>query len=442
MHQALVIAKVVRRSHPLRGVSLRGILATAALVLAWIAVVAIASFQGWARAPLASRGDLQAFAEAAAARIDAECAGNAVLLLIQDGKVRHEHACSVGASVDRESLFQIASVSKWVTAWGVMALVDAGRIALDVPVASYLTRWQLPESDFEGNGVTVRRLLSHTAGLTDGLAYSGFAPGERIQTLEESLTRAVDAAPHASGVVIVGREPGSRYQYSGGGYTLLQLLIEEVTGEAFESYMQRAVFFPLGMRHSTFDWRRAESSNLAELYDTDSTPAIHYRYTALAAASLYTSASELTRFVQAHFPGLGGEPIGRGVLEPDTVEWMGSPQASVLGREIHGLGPILYARSADGSFVIGHDGNNSPAINTSVRLDPATGNAIIVLVTGSSTLASRIASEWVFWLTGRVDVLLIWVSLTGILWTAAGGGVAIVFLALVLSWRRSRARGS
>ena len=412
---------------------------TVGLVIVWIAAVLIGTLEGWYRAPLAPRGDLQAFSEAANARLQAECRGNAVLVLIQDGVVRHEDACSVGEPVDRDSVFQVASLSKWITAWGVMSLVDSGSITLDAPVSSYLTRWHLPEGEFDTDGVTVRRLLSHTAGLTDDLGYDGFEPGERIQTLEESLTLAADRMPHASGAVIVGHEPGSRWQYSGGGYTLLQLLIEEVTGESLESYMQRAVLEPLGMRDSTFDWTRAERSKLAETYDLDSTRVPLRRYTAVAAASLFTTASDLTRFVRAQLPGPHGEPIGRDVLETATVEQMWTPQASQLGRDIWGLGVILYAQNGAGRFVVGHDGHNAPAINTAVRLDPDTGNGIIVLTTGAPALATTIAGEWVFWETGNVDIFQFMVGLDRTLWNAAAGTGVIVAGAMLLAWWRRRA---
>jgi len=418
---------------------MRLLLATLGLVLAWSALVLVAGLEGWGRAPLAPRGDLAAFADAAEARIREGGAGNAVLVLLRDGEVAHDFAFSVGEPVDRKSLFQVASLSKWVSAWGVMALVEEGRLGLDVPVSRYLTRWELPASEFDTSGVTVRRLLSHTAGLADGLGYQGFAPDEPVQTLEESLTRAADAMPHAGGAVRVGREPGSGWQYSGGGYTLLQLLVEEVTGEPFEAYMQRAVLDPLHMRRSTFDWRRAEESGLVAFYDVDLAPALHYRFTALAAASLYTSASDLVRFLRAHLPGPDEEPVGRGVLAPGTVERMRTPQATRLGRPIWGLGTILYARNGRGGFVIGHDGRNAPAINTAARLDPATGHGIVVLETGSPDLASTLASEWVFWETGNVDVLLLVQDLGRMLWTAAGGALAILLGALVLLARR-RAR--
>src|SRR5262249_40211410 len=145
------------------------------------------AYFGWTRAPLAPRGDARAFLEAAAARIDAENHGNAVLVLIEDGEVIGVHAQSIGEPVSVDTLFQVASLSKWVTAWGVLRLVDEGVLDLDAPVSTYLTRWHLPDGPWD-DAVTIRRILSHTAGFTDGLGYLGFAPGTPIQSLEDSLT--------------------------------------------------------------------------------------------------------------------------------------------------------------------------------------------------------------------------------------------------------------
>ena len=104
-------------------------------------------------------------------------------------------------------------MSKWVTAVGVMQLVHQGRIDLDAPVARYLTRWTLPTSRFGLNGVTARRLLSHTAGLTDGLGFADYRLDERIPPLEESL-RAPRASTGQPRAIAVAYEPGSRWQYS------------------------------------------------------------------------------------------------------------------------------------------------------------------------------------------------------------------------------------
>jgi CubicO group peptidase (beta-lactamase class C family) len=321
-----------------------------------------------------------------------------------------------------------------------MTLVQQGKLNLDAPVSTYLTRWTLPESKFDNNKVTVRRLLSHTAGLTDGLGYAGFAPDTPVQSLEESLTRTADASPGASGIIKVGYEPGSEWRYSGGGYAILQLLIEEVSGESFESFMQRAVFQPLGMSHSSYNWTSAQGTTLATFYDVDSKPAPHFRFSAVAAVSLYTSVSDLTRFVQAQLPGKTGEPIGRGVLTPATIQEMWRPHASRFSEDIWGLGTILYARNGQDGFVVGHDGNNEPAINTAARFNPATGNGIVILETGGRLLASRLAGDWVFWETGNVDIITFTMAMPGMVRLIAVGCIVIVLIVPTVAWviRRKR----
>jgi CubicO group peptidase (beta-lactamase class C family) len=414
--------------------------ATLALLVLWAVVVFVGTSERWWKQPLAPRGDTAAFLDAATRLVDSGNAGNAVFALIDDGAVHGVHAVSVGEAVDVDTVFQTASLSKWITAWGVMALVQEGKVDLDAPVGTYLTRWKLPESKFDNRQVTARRLLSHTAGLTDGLGYAGFAPGAPVQSLEESLERTADASPGASGRIEVGYEPGSDWRYSGGGYAILQLLIEEVSGESFEAFMQRVVFRPLGMVRSTFEWAPSSGSTLATFYDTDSKPATHYRFSAVAAASLYTSVSDLTLFVEAHLPGKHGEPIGRGVLAPATIAEMWRPQASKLGRDIWGLGTILYADNGEGGFVVGHDGSNTPAINTAARLDPATGNGIVVLETGSTLLATQLAGEWVYWETGDLDVLAFAIAAPGMVRRIGLGGLAIVLAAPAVAWWLRRRR--
>jgi CubicO group peptidase (beta-lactamase class C family) len=294
------------------------VLSTILALVVWTGMLIAGALEGWWRRSLAPSGDSRAFMDAAIAEIDRTRRGNVAFVLIENGEVFDEHFTSVGQLVDRNTLFQVASMSKWITAWGVMTLVEAGKLDLDAAVSTYLKRWSLPKSEFDNSGVTVRRLLSHTAGLTDGLGYGGFAPGQPVQPIVASLTRAADASPGADGAVRVGIEPGSAFEYSGGGYTLLQLIVEEVSGQSFNDYMRSAVIVPLGMTRSTYNVAGAPIANVAEFYDVDGTPAIHYRFTSLAATSLYTSAADLTRLIQAHAIGVNGEPAGRGVLEPKT----------------------------------------------------------------------------------------------------------------------------
>lgn len=404
--------------------------AMGAALLATAGGAYFATVDGWFQAPLAPRGDVAAFANAAKARIDAESRGNAVLLLLDDGRVVAEHTYSIGAPVDHDTLFQVASLSKWITAYGVMALVEDGRLNLDVPVSRYLTRWELPENGYDNGLVTARRLLSHRAGLVDGLGYGGFEPGETVQTVEASLTRAADASPGRDSRTLVGMNPGTEWRYSGGGFTLLQLLVEEISGQRFEDYMQQAVFRPLGMTRSTFE-PSSGVANLAVFHDVDGSEAIHYRFTALAAASLYTTANDLERFLRAQIE----LPVGGRSAE--TLAAMRRPEARQLGAAIWGLGTMLYAPNGMGGNVIGHDGSNAPAINTAARIDPDSGDGIILLATGNELLASQIAGDWVFWRFGANDLLTFSQAMPGML-RFIGVSWLLILVAAGVALRRLR----
>jgi CubicO group peptidase (beta-lactamase class C family) len=202
--------------------------------------------------------------------------------------------------------------------------------------------------------------------------------------------------------------------------------------------MRRSVLLPLGMTESTFV--DPDPAHLAIFFDANGRRAVHYRFTALAAASLYTSTNDMTRFLDAQLKGPRGEPVGRGVLQPNTVELMRHPQASIFGLPIWGLGTVLYAPNDAGGFVVGHDGNNFPAINTTARLDPATGDGIVLLETGNPTVASKIGGDWTFWHTGTVDLGVLVSEARQILMILAGGILVIIVVTTAIFWRgRARA---
>ncbi len=416
----------------------RIVLAGIAVLAAWAALVIFGAREGWWRPAPAPPGDTAGFVRWAEDRYAAEAHGNIAIVLIDGGEVAQTYFASHGRAVDGDSLFQVASVSKWLTAWGVMTLAEEGRLDLDAPVSRYLTRWRLPESEFDNDQVTVRRLLSHTAGLTDGLGFLGFAPDQTIPSIEDELSDVADAMTGASGVVRAGAPADGTWRYSGGSYLILQLVIEEVTQQPFNDYMRRAVFAPLGMVSSTFV--DPDPKRLAEFYAADGSEAIHYRFAATGAASLYTSAADLTRFLQAHVAAADGAPPGRGVLSPRTLEMMRAPEARLATLPVWGLGPTLYAPNGAGGFVIGHDGGNFPAINTTARIDPATGDGVIVLETGSETLAREIGGEWTYWQTGIVPLdTLVLFDLRGILILFAVGAFVIILGAIVFARRGRRA---
>jgi len=193
--------------------------------------------------------------------------------------------------VTADTIFNVGSISKPVTAWAVMTLVEQGRINLDDPIAKHIKRWKLPESKYDADAVTVRRLLSHTAGLSLA-AVPEYGPEEEVPDLSEALS-------HAERGVRIVAQPGSKWDYSGGGYMLLQLMIEDVTGTCFAEFMSPAVLKPLQMTQSGFDASKMPEADLATPYDQGEQPVSYYRYAGLAAAGLYSTANDLAKFVAA-----------------------------------------------------------------------------------------------------------------------------------------------
>jgi CubicO group peptidase (beta-lactamase class C family) len=409
-------------------------------MILWAVIIFFGTLNGWWHKPITEQNESEAYINAVKEELNKQFVGNFALAVIEGGVIKYEEFHTVGKPVNRNTIFQVASLSKWVSAFGVMKLIEEGKLDLDIPVSKYLTRWQLPVSEFNNEEVTVRRLLSHTAGLTDGLGYSGFEPGVPTQTLEESLTKALDADEGISGAVQVGIEPGSEFKYSGGGYTLLQLLVEEVSGQSFASFMKERIFEPLDMTHSSYTWEDSSVFKLAEFYNSDGTEAIHFSYTSLAATSLYTSLNDLEIFFQVFLKGSNNQPIGRNVLKPETLKMMRVPHGRTMGMNIWGLGTILYATTENDDFIIGHDGRSTPPINTAIRLNPETGDGIIVLETGNSILATKLASEWVFWKTEKVDLTLFAMLKDNMVSTIGKGWLAIIILSIIIGIMRYRKR--
>lgn len=298
----------------------------------------------------------------------------AALAIVSDGEVVWAQGYGLadrasGRPVGPETVFQAASISKSVTAWGVMRLVAEGRLDLDAPVGRYLTRWQLPPSRFDHAGVTIRRLLSHTAGLSLH-GYPGIPPGQPLPTLEESL----GGGHPGAGPVEVVSEPGTAWAYSGGGYTLLQLVVEEVTGEAFADYMRREVLEPLGMRRSSFVWDEALRADTAVGYGRDGQPQPNYLFIEQGPAGLYSTATDLARFAAAGLPGRDGEPAGRGVLPPELLALMYTP-AEGSEEDSYGLG---YQMNVFGPGLVGHAGANQ-GWKSFFGVIPAAGEGLVVL---------------------------------------------------------------
>ena len=166
--------------------------------------------------------------------------------LIESGRLAWSH--TFGTAPDN-AIYQAASLSKLVTAVAALRLVDRGVVDLDRDVNDYLTGWRVPENDFtRDHPVTLRQLLSMTAGI--GVpGYPGYEPGQKLPTLQQIL----DGTPPAnSPPVRVEAIPGRRYAYSGGGFEIVQALIEAKTKVKFQDALEDLLRRPAGMANSYF----------------------------------------------------------------------------------------------------------------------------------------------------------------------------------------------
>ncbi len=404
------------------------------LVILWAAGLVGGALFGWWRRPLAPSEDPSAFMRAAIPIINSGNRANTALILIERGAISAEHYSANSDSIDRKTVFATSSLSKWITAHAVMKLVEQGKLDLDRPVESYLTRWRFPVGSFSSSDVTARRLLSHTAGLTDGLGFGDYRPDETLPTLEEVLAAPRASNGRAAAPIAVGIEPGTEFRYSGGGYLLLELLVEELSGDPFEVYVTREILQPLGMERSGYADLSA-TTNSAKSYDAEGQPAPIYRYASRAATGFTTSAGDMVRLVLTQL-----RTVEDGPITAKTLESMRRAEAQSMGVDLWGLGTVLYAPARAGGVVFGHDGVNEPAISATVRINPETKDAIIVLATGSKALASQLGSEWVFWQTGLPDVLTVPAEIRRVMPVLGVGVFGIVVVAFVPAWHKRRRR--
>ncbi|MHC4993305.1 MAG: serine hydrolase, partial [Planctomycetota bacterium] len=287
--------------------------------------------------------------------------------------------------VTADTAFNIGSISKTVAAWGVMKLVEDGRIDLDAPVESYLTRWHLPDSSFDQGGVTMRRLLSHTAGLSLH-GYPGFQPTDQLPTVEASLS----GATNGPGAVFLIMEPGTQWKYSGGGYTLAQLIVEEVTGQRFHDYMEKAVLEPLGMTNSAYEWPDRVTKIAATPYDGLRQPIPGPRFTAVAAAGLQTTARDLSRFVEAS--------LTPKVLDAETVRLMQQPANGASPQ--YGLG-YGVSQVTENITRVGHGGSNQGWVaNIAMLLESGDGLVVLTNASYGSGVIRQVRCAWSEWLSG------------------------------------------
>lgn len=285
--------------------------------------------------------------------------------------------------------FQAASISKPVTAAAFLSLAEDGIVSLDADINDYLEGWSIEASP----PLTAREILSHTAGLTMS-GFPGYEYGQAIPDLTDILN---GASPANTSPVVHQPEARGTFQYSGGGYTIIQKAIEDVTGQSFADVLADRVLGPAGMTASTFVPPAREDTSYVSGFRPDGSPVPGrwHEYPELAAAGLWTTAEDLARF------GLniaGHATTGQEVLHEASVREMLTEQV-----EGAGLGFRVLTAEADGETTRAffHTGlNDGYQSNLFMFEDASHGVAVLANNTNSTAV--------VFELIRGVSVLYDW----------------------------------
>ena len=250
---------------------------------------------------------------------------------------------SENRSVTTETLFLAGSISKPVAALRTHQLTEQGLVHLDSNINHYLTSWQLPDNEFTTEEkVTPRRIMNHTAGLTLW-GFRGYQRGDTIP----STTEVLDGKGN-SGEVRVYKEPGGDWQYSGGGYTIMQLMISDMDQKPFAETMHSNVLAPLGMVNSTYEnpLPARYHTKAATGYNSsngEEVPGKWFVYPEMAAAGLWTTPTELGLWANEIQKTLLSQEDG--FLKTETVNEMLADN-----RDDQGLGPYVT------THIFGHGG--------------------------------------------------------------------------------------
>ena len=246
-----------------------------------------------------------------------------------------------GEPVTTATLFQCASIGKVITALVALNLVKEGKLDLDEDVNDKLVRWKIQENEItKDHKVTLRHLLSHSAGLTDDYGFLGYSPGKAIPTVLQILKQ--ESPANAKKSLEIKTTPGEIERYSGGGYLIIQLLIEDITGNSFEEQVQQVIFQPVQMANSTYDYRpdlnlkkKIASGHLTNGKALKKKK--YHIYPEKAAAGPWTTAEDLAKLVVQIQKEVAGESDL--ILDQKMVSEFLSPQINNkgLGVNLKGL---------------------------------------------------------------------------------------------------------
>jgi CubicO group peptidase (beta-lactamase class C family) len=281
--------------------------------------------------------------------------------------------------VTNQTLFQAGSISKPIFALGVMRLVQEGKLDIDEDINQYLSAWRVPGNDGWQPRITLRQLLSHTAGLTVH-GFPGYQASETVPTVPQILS---GAFPANTPKVEVNILPGTQFRYSGGGTTVGQQVLVDVLGKSFPKIMRELILEPFGLTNSTYEQPLSKrwAKKAATAHPSKSIPlkGKFHTYPEMAAAGLWTTATDLAT-VGVELMRALHEKKKHPILTKETIEAMLLPQlAHQKAGEGEFVGLGFFCAGKDDGFHFGHGGWDEGFV-ANVQFYPNIGKGVVVMI--------------------------------------------------------------
>jgi CubicO group peptidase (beta-lactamase class C family) len=275
------------------------------------------------------------------------------LAVVHNGRVVHSTAFGVADPDERKvstgTPFILGSTTKSFTALAVMQLVDEGRIDLSAPVVEYLPWFRVGKGD-ASDLITVSQLLNHTSGISEATGRERLADGDTSEGALEKHVRALRSAT-------LSRRPGNQFQYSNSNYSTLGLIIQKVSGQSYESYIQEHIFRPLTMRKSFTSESNAKNQGMATGYrywfgQPRPAPDLRFVRGAAPAGYLISSADDMARYLLVQLGG--GELNGVRVVSENGLKLMHKPTSKLSKEWSYAMG--WAAGTQYGEPILWHNG--------------------------------------------------------------------------------------
>ena len=253
--------------------------------------------------------------------------------------------------VTTETLFEPGSISKSLNAVGILKLVQDHKLDLYTDINTYLTSWKFPyDAVSNGKVITIAQLLSHSAGLTVH-GFPGYDLTDKIPTVPQVL----DGVPPANTPAVRSEfEPGTKFQYSGGGTTISQLILTDVTHQPYDQFMYENVLKPIGMVHSFYTQPAPEEKRAlcASGYHANGRAVPHkfHAYPEQAAAGLWMTPTDLCQYIietQLAYEGKSSKVLNQEMTKLRLTPY--NDQAAALGVFIDNRNGTLYFQHSAGN---------------------------------------------------------------------------------------------